>query len=119
MILRIQKIKAFTTLGITDEERAQPRPILVSLIIDYDHEKAVESDDVEHAYDYALIENVIVSELAQRQFNLLETAAVFVCQLMLGNERAREVTVEIEKPGVMRFAETVSAIYSLRRESNT
>ena len=116
MILRIQKIKAFTTLGITEAEREQPRPLLISLVIDYDHTKAVEEDNIEHAYDYALIENVIVSELSQRQFNLLETAAMFLCQLLLGNEKAREVTVEVEKPGVMRFAENVSAICSLRRE---
>lgn len=116
MILRIQKLKAFTTIGITDEERAQPRPLLLSLIIDYDHEQAVANDTIEHAYDYALIENVVVSELSQRQFQLLETVAVFICQLLLGNEKAREVTVEVEKPGVMRFAEGVSAIYSLRRE---
>lgn len=116
MILRIRNLKAFTTIGITEEERAQPRPLLISIVIDYDHEKAVETDNVEHAYDYALIENAVVSELSQRQFQLLETVAVFVCQLLLGNEKAREVTVEIEKPGVMRFAEGVSAIYSLRRE---
>lgn len=116
MILRIQKIKAFTTIGITEEERAQPRPLLISIIVDYDHTQAVAEDNVEHAYDYALIENAVVSELSQRQFQLLETVAVFVCQLLLGNEKAREVTVEVEKPGVMRFAEGVSAIYSLRRE---
>lgn len=116
MILRLQKIKAFTTIGITDEERSQPRPLLISIIIDYDHVQAVSEDKIEHAYDYALIENVIVSELSQRQFQLIETVAAFVCQLLLGNEKAREVTVEVEKPGVMRFAESVSAIYSLRRE---
>ncbi len=118
MILRIQKIKAFTTIGITEEERKQPRPLLISLVIDYDHEQAVVEDNIEYAYDYALIENVIVSELSQRQFNLIETAALFVCQLLLGNERAREVTVEVEKPGIMRFAESVSAICSLRREQS-
>jgi len=116
MILRIQKIKAFTTIGITEEERSQPRPLLISLIIDYDHAKAVETDSIEHAYDYALIENAIVSELSQRKFQLIETAAELVCQLILGFEKAREVTVEIEKPGVMRFAESVSAIHTLRRE---
>lgn len=116
MILRIRNLKALTIIGITEEERAQPRPLLISLVVDYDADKAVETDNVEHAYDYALIENAVVSELSQRQFQLLETVAVFVCQLLLGNERAREVTVEVEKPGVMRFAEGVSAIYSLRRE---
>jgi len=116
MILRIQKIKAFTTIGITEEERSQPRPLLVSLIIDYDHDKAVETDSIEHAYDYALIENAIVSELSLRKFQLIESVAMLVCQLVLGNPMAREVTVEIEKPGVMRFAESVSAIFSLRRE---
>lgn len=116
MILRIQKLKAFTTIGATESARAEPMPLLISLVIDYDHTEAVTQDSLEHAYDYALIENVIVSELSQRQFTLLETVAVFCCQLLLGNERAREVTVEVEQPGVMRFAENVSAIYTLRRE---
>ncbi len=116
MILRIQKLKALTTVGIHDAEKTQPRPLLLSIIIDYDHEQAVAEDNIAHAYDYALIENLVVSELAQRQFQLIETVAVFVCQLLLGFERAREVTVEVEKPGVMRFAESISAIYSLRRE---
>ena len=116
MILRIKNLKALTVIGITDEERAQPRPLIISIVIDYDHEQAVAEDNISHAYDYSLIENVVVSELSQRQFNLIETVCVFLCQLLLGNERAREVTVEIEKPGVMRFAEGISAIYSLRRE---
>lgn len=116
MILRIRNLKAFTVIGITEEERSQPRPLLISIVVDYDHEKAVAEDSIAHAYDYALIENAIVSELSQREFQLIETVAVFVCQLLLGNEKAREVTVEVEKPGVMRFAEAVSAIYSLRRE---
>jgi len=116
MILRIRNLKAFTTIGITDEERAQPRPLLISIVVDYNHEQAVAEDNIEHAYDYALIENAVVSALSQQKFNLIETACVFVCQLILGNERAQEVTVEIEKPGVMRFAEGISAIYSMRRE---
>lgn len=116
MILRIQKLKAFTVIGITEEERSQPRPLLISIVVDYDHTQAVAEDAIAHAYDYALIENLIVSELSQREFHLIETVAAFVCQLLLGNDKAREVTVEVEKPGVMRFAEAVSAIYSLRRE---
>lgn len=116
MILRIQKIKAFSTVGITEEERAQPRPIYISIVLDYDHQQAVEEDNIAHAYDYSLIENLVVSELSQRQFNLIETMAVFLCQLLLGQEKTREVTVEVEKPGIMRFAENVSVIYSLRRE---
>lgn len=116
MILRIQRLKVFSTVGVHDDEKEQPRPLFLSLIIDYDHQKAVEEDSIEHAYDYALIENLLVAELGQRKFNLIETMAVFVCQLILGHEKAREVTVEVEKPGVMRFAETVSAIYTMRRE---
>lgn len=115
MILRIQKLKALTTVGVRDDEKRQPRPLLISIIIDYDHEKAVAEDSIEHAYDYDLIEDLIVSELSQRQFNMIETVAVFLCQLLLGHERAREITVEVEKPGIMRFAENISAIYSLRR----
>jgi FolB domain-containing protein len=116
VILRIRNLKAFTTIGVYEEELKQPRPLLISIVIDYDHANAVEADSIAHAYDYAVIENIVVSELSQRKFQLIETVTVFLCQLLLGNEYAREVTVEVEKPGVMRFAEGVSSIHSMRRE---
>lgn len=116
MLIRIKNLKVLTVLGVYDWERAEPRPLNVSVLVDFDHSKAVETDDVEHTFDYALIENAIVADMGQQQFKLLETAAEHICRLLLGNELVREVTVEIEKPGIMRFAESVSVIHSLSRE---
>ncbi len=116
MLIRVKNIKLFTLIGVHDWERTEQRPLNVSLLIDFDHTKAVETDSVEHTFDYALIESGIVADMATRQFQLLESAAEHVCRLMFGNELVREVTVEIEKPGIMRFAESVSVIHSMTRE---
>lgn len=115
MMLRIKNIKVLTTVGITDEERKAPRPLNVSLAIEYNHEKAVASDSINDAFDYALIENAVVAEMSGKSFNLIESVAEYICQLMFGNELVREVTVEVEKPGVMRFAESVSVVHTLIR----
>lgn len=115
MMIRIKNIKLLTTVGVTEEERKAPRPLVVSLAIDYNHDKAVETDSIDNTVDYALIENAIVADLANRSFNLIESIAEHICQMMFGNELVREVVVEVEKPGAMRFAESVSVVHSLVR----
>ena len=116
MMLKLKNLRAHSIVGVYEEEKKAPRPLVISLVVEYDHTKAIESDNIEHALDYALIENAVVAALATREFNLIETVAEFICQLLFADERVSEVTVEVEKPGVMRFAESISVIHTMIRE---
>jgi FolB domain-containing protein len=116
MMLKIRNLRAYTIVGVNEDELKNARPLNLSVILNYDHTKAVTEDTLEHAIDYSTIESAIVAALAQQQFKLIETVAEYVCQLVLSDERVTDVTVEIEKPGVMQFAEMVSVIHTLSRE---
>lgn len=112
MIIRIKGLKAQTVIGIYPEERQAPRPLVLHIGIEY---ADVTSDRIEDVPDYAVIEQKIVESLRAQQFNLLETLADHVARLVLGDARVREVTVEIEKPGVMRHADMVSVVHHAKR----
>lgn len=115
MIIKIHHLKAETLLGAYAKERTRTRPVTIHLTIDYDHARAVKSDKLKDTVNYAAVEKAIAESLPRQQFMLLETLAEHVAKLVMQFPPVREVTVEIEKPGVMRHAETVSVVHTARR----
>lgn len=115
MIIKIKNLKAETLLGAYAKERIKTRPVIIHLAIDYDHARAVASDALKDAVNYTAIENAITESLPRQKFILLESLADHVARLIMQFPAVREVTVEIEKPGVMHHAETVSVVHIARR----
>lgn len=114
MKIHIKQLRAWTILGAYAHERNKPREVVINLSIDYDHSAAIESDKLADALDYALIEETIVDSLSKQRFTLLETLAEHVAQLVLGFVQAREVTVEIDKPGALKHAQSVAVSHTVR-----
>lgn len=115
MIINIRNLKAETLLGAYAKERTKTRPVVIHLSIDYDHARALKSDSLKDAVNYAAIEKTITESLPQQKFILLESLAEHVAALVMNIPEVREVTVEIEKPGAMRRAEMVSVVHKARR----
>lgn len=117
MIIKVKSLKAETLLGAYAKERTKTRPVILHLALDYDHARAVASDSLKHAVNYAAIERAVVEALPTQKFILLESLAEYAAALILKQFPAvREVMVEIEKPGVMHHAETVSVVHTARRK---
>lgn len=115
MIIKIKNLKAHTMLGIYPEERRGTREVVLNLAIGYDHGAALESDAIRDTPDYAEIERKIVESLATRKFFLLESLAGHVAKLILAFSCVREVTVEIDKPGALKYAESVSVVHRVNK----
>lgn len=115
MIIRIKNLRAQTVLGVYPEEQVSPRTVVLNITIEYDHRHAVASDQLQDTVDYGLIEQHIVESLYAHRYGLLETLAEHVAQLVMGFAGVREVTVEIDKPGALKHADSVSVIHTLIR----
>lgn len=115
MIIKIRNLKAETLLGAYNKERVKPRLVIINLIIDIDHAAAVASDKLKDTVDYAAIEHEIMESLPKQTFALLEGLAEKVASLVMAYPTVRQVTVEIEKPGVMLHAQSVSVIHTVTR----
>lgn len=116
MIIRIKNLRAQTLLGAYDEERQARRTVVITLAAEYDAATPLKSDLLADALDYAKLEQVIVDSLAKQRFVLLESLAEHVAWLILGEFPAvREIAVEIDKPGALRHADSVSVVHTLKR----
>lgn len=114
MIIRIKRLRAETLLGAYAEERHALRPVTLDLTLVFDHTQAVKTDQLQDTIDYALIEQAIVASLKEQRFRLLESLVEHVAQLVMGFAGVTEVTVEIDKPGALMQAESVSVIHTVK-----
>lgn len=116
MIIKIKNLEAYTLLGVYPEERGGLRKVLLNLTVVYDASRAMHSDDVADALDYAELETRIVTSLAAQTFALIEALAHHVAQLVMAYPAVHEVTVEIDKPGALQHAPSVSITHTVSRE---
>jgi FolB domain-containing protein len=94
-------------IGINDWERKNRQDIVVNLTLEVDTSVAAHSDDIADSLNYRSLTKEVISFVEASSFNLVEALAegiAFVCVRDFGAKRAR---VRVEKPGALRFAESV------------
>ncbi len=117
-ILKIKNLQALTVLGIYDWEKESKRLVILNIemhVVDY---KAGDTDTIKDAIDYSLIEQSIVQRLETASYHLLERLVKDIAQCILSlDARIAKVSVEADKPGALRQADSVSVSLTLDRKS--
>ena len=114
MIITIKNLHLRTIIGLQDWEREKKQDILVNLKIESNDETAVTTDDINDSIDYKQLKYLIVDQVENSQFFLLEKLAGFILDLVLNHPKVKRATVEIDTPQALRFADSVSV--TLTRE---
>ena len=114
----IKNLVARGIIGINDWERVKPQEILINITLFGDLKKAGQSDDVEDSINYRTIAKhaQTLAENCQRQ--TVEALAADIAADCLEVHGVQKVNVRVEKPGAVRFAESVGvSIYRTRPEA--
>ncbi|MFQ5441161.1 MAG: dihydroneopterin aldolase [Thermodesulfobacteriota bacterium] len=115
MIIRIKDLKLRTIIGCNDWEREKKQDIVINVVIETIDAGAVKSDDLKESVDYRVITKRIIEETEKTEFLLLERLAGFILDIVMGEERIKGATVEVDKPHALRFSESVSVELSAKR----
>jgi FolB domain-containing protein len=100
--LRIQGI-----LGVYDQERHQPRQILVNLTLHTNTRRAARTDLIRDCVDYDQIAQEIRALVEGAMRFTVEALAEDIARLCLGKPGVRKVSVRVEKPGAVAVADSV------------
>ncbi len=100
-IIFLEAVKVKTHLGVPEWERQLPQTIILDIEISYDFSKACQSDAIEHTVDYGQVVARIRETLSANSFRLVEALAEHVCQLIIDEFKAQEVTLKVAKPNVL------------------
>ena len=105
--LVIRNLRVRAIIGINDWERKNRQDVLINLILEVDNSVAARSDDIADSLNYRSLTKAVIDFVEASSFNLVEALAEAIAAICVGDFGAARVRVRVEKPGALRFAESV------------
>ena len=94
-------------IGLNDWEREKKQDILINLALSVDTRTAAVSDDIQDSLNYRSLTKAIVKHVEASSRFLLEALAADIARIAVIDFGADKATVRVEKPGALRFAQSV------------
>lgn len=103
-------------IGINDWEREHPQDILINIEIGADLHAAGQSDAIEDCVNYRTVSKKVMAHAERAARLTVEALAADIATLCLEEPGALSVKVRVEKPGAVRFAQSVGVEIERSRE---
>jgi FolB domain-containing protein len=103
----IKDLLARGIIGVNDWERKRPQNILINIIIFTDTRPAAQTDNINDCVSYSTVSKKVQAHAENSQRLTVEALANDLAKLCLEENGVHKVTVRVEKPGAVRFAESV------------
>ena len=94
-------------IGINPEERIKKQDILINMILFADIRQAAQSDDIVDAVNYKAITKRIIEHVENSSDYLVEKLVSDIAHIVLAEFNVEKIRVRVEKPGALRFAQSV------------
>jgi FolB domain-containing protein len=94
-------------IGISERERAQPQDIVINVTLFTDISKGGMTDDIEHCVNYRTVAKAIIKHIQVVSRYTVEALAEDIAGICLEAESVTKTTVRVEKPGAVRFSQSV------------
>ena len=85
-------------MASTAEERAEPQPFEVDVVLRLDLSRPAETDDLADTIDYAALFVLARSIVEERSFHLIEALAAAIADAVLAGHPVDDVEVRVRKP---------------------
>src|SRR4051812_13616653 len=95
--ITIVDLEVFYCVGVTDEERAKPQRLLVTVDMNFDFSSAAVSDRIEKTINYFDLAQRLLKYGEGRNWKLLEKLVANVADLIMAEFKPQAVMVEVKK----------------------
>ena len=93
----IADLEVFYHVGVTEQERSKPQRLLLSIEMLHDFKAAVASDNLEGTINYFSVSQRLLHFGDGAQWQLIETLAQHIAEMILRDYKPSAVTVEVKK----------------------
>ena len=112
----IRGIRCRTFIGVEEWEQRDRQEIRIDIEMESDLAAAGRSDRIEETINYRSVSKKTLSLVEDGRFQLVERLAEEIAAMILSEfPGVRTVRLRIEKPGALRFAESVGVIIERSR----
>lgn len=109
-IVYISDLKVDTVIGIFDWERRIRQTVSLDLEMAADIRRGAATDQIDDALDYKAIGKRIIAFIEASEFQLVETLAEKVAELVLTEFNVPWLKLRLSKPGALRGSRDVGVI---------
>ena len=109
-IIYLHGLKAETLIGIWDWERKIRQTVVIDLEMAADVRRAAQSDQVEDTLNYKSVAKRVQQFVADSEFQLVETLAERIAEIVSTEFDVPWVRVKVNKPGAIRNSRDVGVI---------
>ncbi len=103
-IIFLHDLRVETVIGVWDWERKIRQTVAIDLDMSADIRKVAGSDSVDDTLNYKLVAKRVQQFVADSSFQLVETLAEKIAEIILGEFDVAWVRVKVNKPGAIRGA---------------
>lgn len=114
--IEITGLRALGHHGVSEPERSDGQTFLVDIRLELDLSRAAATDDLAATVDYGSLATRLADEVAATRFDLIESLASHLADLVLAATPARAVSVRVAKPDAPLAVAVDRVAVMLRRE---
>ena len=112
----IKNLLARGIIGVNDWERTRAQNILINITMFTDTSRAGETDSLEDCINYSTMSKKVLAHAEKINRLTVEALANDLAKLCLQERGVQKVIVSVEKPGAVRFAESVGVEIERNRD---
>ncbi len=112
----IKNILARGIIGIREWERDLPQDILINIDVFTTERRQDAPDKISECVDYSTLTKKVIHQAETAKRFTVEALAEDIAKICLEDPRVLKTTVRVEKPGAVRFAESVGVEVERSRE---
>ena len=113
----VEDLRVKATIGIFDWEKKIKQDVSISYEIPHDNVRAAKADAIEATTDYKSITKGIISFVENNKFELVETFAEKIAEMVIKDFNIDEIRLRVSKPGALRFSKDVGVIIERDKSS--
>nr|WP_196139668.1 dihydroneopterin aldolase [Aliikangiella sp. G2MR2-5] len=106
-IVFIRQLEVNTVIGVFDWEREIKQRLVFDLELGTDISASAKTDELEDTLDYKAISHAVYDFVEQSSYQLVETVAEKVADLILEQFPVRWLKLTLDKPGAVSIAKSV------------
>ena len=109
-IVFINDLRIETIIGIYDWERKVKQTISLDLEMGTDIRKSAETDAIEDTLNYKAVAKRLIAFVGESEFQLVETLAEKIAEILLKEFNVPRVKLTLRKPGAVRGSRDVGVV---------
>ena len=109
-IIFLHELKIETVIGVYDWERQTKQFVVLDLDMAADIASAAKTDSIEDTLNYKAVAKRIISFVSESEFQLVETLAERIADIVLREFKVSWLRLRVNKPGAVRGARDVGVV---------